>query len=366
MSQAASLVGAYGLTWITLAAAASVLVAWEGRAGAALALSALLLLGGLQTFGTRALAVPAGALPGAPLIRIVQPNVKQETKYEPAVFSDIVHRYLALTQRPGPAGRTPDLVLWPEGALPGPFEDLLGPLGWTRDAIAGALQPGEALMFGAYRFGPEVSGKPVAFNSLMALRKDAAGRLVPLAGYDKYRLVPFGEFMPLDTLMSRLGVKQMVHVGDGFTPGPAPRPRNMLGLPPVQPLICYEALFPGFTRDGARAARLRPWWIANLSNDAWFGTGLGPEQHLNLASYRAIEEGLPMARATPTGVSAMIDAHGRVIARLPEGAVGVLDTALPRALPPTAYDRYGEIPFWLMLAFSLLAALWPWRRPDRP
>ncbi|HWE99846.1 MAG TPA: apolipoprotein N-acyltransferase [Caulobacteraceae bacterium] len=355
LSQTAALVGAYGLTWITIGAMACIFVAFEGRAGAALALSALVALAGLDEWGRHRLAEPTSPLPGAALIRIVQPDVKQETKYDPAVFAGIVGRYVVLTQRSAP--RTPDLVLWPEGALPGPFEELLAPGAWTREEIAGALQPGEALMFGAYRFGASVKGREIAFNALMAVRKNPTGGLTPLAGYDKFRLVPFGEFMPLDSVASRLGVKQMVHVGEGFTAGPPPQPRRLPGLPGVQPLICYEALFPGFTRSGARRSGWRPDWIANLSNDAWFGHGIGPEQHLNLASYRAIEEGLPMARATPTGVSAMIDAHGRVTARLGEGASGVIDALLPRPLPPTPYERFGDAAALLLCGLGILAGL---------
>jgi apolipoprotein N-acyltransferase len=135
---------------------------------------------------------------------------------------------------------------------------------------------------------------------------------------------------------------------------------RLAGLPIFQPLICYEALYPGFTRAGSRAAGLRPSWIVNISNDAWFGVGSGPLQHFNMASYRAIEEGLPMARATPTGVSAIIDSMGRPLPgkRLGIGAFGVIDSALPGALPPTLYDRLGDGLFLLALALSLVGCGW--------
>jgi len=142
---------------------------------------------------------------------------------------------------------------------------------------------------------------------------------------------------------------------------------TLAGLPPVQPLICYESLFPGFTREGARASGVRARWIVNVSNDAWFGTSSGPWQHLNMASYRAIEEGLPMVRATPTGVSAMIDAFGRIVPgkELGQGAFGVIDAPLPPALAATPYDRLGEGPFLIMLLLSLAGARLPWRRRER-
>ncbi len=172
--------------------------------------------------------------------------------------------------------------------------------------------------------------------------------------YDKYRLTPFGEYLPLGRYLEPLGLRQLVHVGQGFTPGPPPRPIAPPGVPPVQPLICYESLFPGFTREGARLAGFRAAWIVNISDDAWFGVTSGPWQHLNLASYRAIEEGLPMLRATPTGVSAAIDAYGRVLPGklLGQGAYGDIDVVLPPALPPTPFDGWGEAPFALLIALS--------------
>jgi apolipoprotein N-acyltransferase len=149
------------------------------------------------------------------------------------------------------------------------------------------------------------------------VRRVDAGLSV-LATYDKFRLVPFGEFMPLDGLAAKVGFKQLVHVGDGFTPGPAPRPISPAGIPPLQPLICYESLFPGFTREGGRLTGVRAAWIANVSNDAWFGTTSGPWQHLNIASYRAIEEGLPMVfrpSSTPLVGSSPVGGSARAFLR---------------------------------------------------
>jgi apolipoprotein N-acyltransferase len=191
------------------------------------------------------------------------------------------------------------------------------------------------------------------YNSLIVLHAEPDRQLTLTGLYDKHRLVPFGEYMPLDSLMSRWGVKQMVHVGDGFTAAAAPRPISPPGIPPLQPLICYESLFPGFTSDGAHRSGVNPAWIVNVSNDAWFGFTTGPLQHLNLASYRAIEEGLPMARATPTGVSAMVDAYGRVVSKLELGRIGVIDVDLPPPAPTTLFRRWGGWPFGLMILFSV-------------
>ncbi len=357
-SQMAAEVGAYGLTWITLAISASVFVAFEGSRGRLMGLGAVAAVAGLYAFGTVRLAGAAPADPRAPWIRIVQADVRQESKYDERLFTSIVDRYVALTARPG--SRLPDIVIWPEGAIPAAMEDYLAPGTWTEEAIAGALAPSQTLILGGYRFGGAAKGVPVTFNSLAVLRK-VDDELQVGGFYDKFRLVPFGEFMPIDTLATRWGIKQFVHVGDGFTPGPSPRPLKLDGLPTVQPLICYESLFPGFTREGAEMTGVRPAWIVNISNDAWFGTGSGPRQHLNIASYRAIEEGLPMVRATPTGISAIVDAYGRVVRgkRLGLGAYGVIDGTLPPALRPTLYDRLGDVPLFLMLIISLAGAAPP-------
>ena len=276
--------------------------------------------------------------------------------YDAAAFEAIARRNLALTA--APAARPPDIVIWSEAGLPDALNDYLAPGTWTADAIAAALRPGATLITGGYRAQPAPPGAfapdgNIYFNSLAALRRGPAGLQIT-AIYDKHRLTPFGEYLPLARLAERLGVRQMVHVGQGFTPGPPPQPIAPPGVPVVQPLICYESLFPGFTRDGARLAGRRPAWIVNISDDAWFGVTSGSRQHLDPASYRAIEEGLPMLRGTPTGVSAAIDAYGRVLPGklLGQGVYGKIDVILPPALAPTAFDYWGDIPFALLLALS--------------
>ncbi|MDE2356117.1 MAG: apolipoprotein N-acyltransferase [Alphaproteobacteria bacterium] len=359
LSQSAALVGAYGLTWLTLAAAAALSLEGQGRPGRRLALAAVAVFAGLWGIGAARIA-KAPAIPlHAPRVRIVQADIPQASKYDPAMFDQILGRYVALTAR-SEAGPPPDVVVWPEGAVPAALGEYLVPGTWTQAAVANALLPRQTLIVGGYRFAPGPKGQTLAYNSLEALRRTPDG-LDLEATYDKYRLVPFGEFMPLDSLAQRLGIKQFVHVGDGFAPGPPPTPRRLEGLPPVQPLICYEALYPGFTRAGARRVGWRPDWIVNISNDAWFGDGSGPRQHFNMARYRAIEEGLPVVRATPTGVSAIIDALGRVAPgeSLGLGGYGVVEGRLPAALPPTLYDQIGDGGLALFLLLSLLGVRWP-------
>ena len=360
VSQIASVVGIYGLTWLTIAAAAALFVFREGRAGLCMAGAAVAAMLGVLGFGATRLATPLPAATG-PLVRIVQADVRQETKYDRDAFAGIVGRYTRLTAKAGAA--TPDVVIWPEGAIPAAFEDYLAPGTWTQADIAGALAPGQTLILGGYRYGQGARDTASIFNSLAVVRRQPGGLKV-LALYDKYRLVPFGEFMPLDSVASRIGLKALVHVGDGFAAGPRPAPVAVPGLPVMQPLICYEALYSGFTRAGSGRSGLRARWIVNISNDAWFGTGIGPLQHLNLASYRAIEEGLPMVRATPTGISGVIDAHGQLVPHeaLGEGAMGVIDARLPAALRPTLFDLWGDGAFFLMLLASLSGAAAPRRR----
>lgn len=356
LSQTAALVGAYGLTWITLFIACAVVVWREGRAGKALVAGAAVLLAGLFGWGALRTAAPVHAAPDALRVRIVQADIKQSAKYDVAEFQRIVDAYVGLTSRPYPDGRIADVVVWPEGAIPEAIDNYLAPGTWTRTAIEGSLKPGQTLLVGAYRVEGTQADYRV-FNSLVAVRRTRDG-LEPAGVYDKFRLVPFGEFLPLDDLMAALGVKTLVHVGDGFTPGPPPRPLQPAGLPAFQPLICYEGLYPGFTRKGAKASGARPDFIVNVSNDAWFGATSGPLQHLNLSSYRAIEEGLPIVRATPTGVSAMIDATGATYGpRLRLGDTGVIDSGLPVRRFDTLYRRLGDLPLLILVLISGLFSL---------
>ncbi len=375
VSQTASLVGAYGLTVLTvgMAAAPALLIKARGResliavGAAAAVLLAMTGYGYLRPGYTLWAPRAAPRPPLPPVVRIVQPDVPQEAKYDPQSFSRILGKYLSLTRQPSSDGQAPDIVIWPEGAVPALAEDYLAEGTWTRAAIIDALSPGQVLIVGAARYegSPET---PRYFNSLLVLRRDGDD-LVQLGRYDKHRLVPFGEFLPLDSLLSPLGIKNLVQIGDGFTPGARPAPLAVPGLPVIQPLICYESLYPGFTREGARRAGKAPDLIVNVSNDAWFGATSGPLQHLNLASYRAIEEGVPMARATPTGVSAMVDAYGRVIpsSRINQRVEAVVDVALPPKVVETPYRRLGDLAFSIFIIAGLaVTAVFHWRRLKIP
>ena len=364
MSQTASVVGVYGLGFITVSAVSTLAVLrgpGSRRSRGAVATAGLATLVLLWGWGAHRLSTaPVGA--SDTVIRLVQANVDQESKWTAEAYRGIVDRYVRLTaQAPaGPANRRPDIVLWPEGALPTSANLAFAPGAWEGQAIADALQPGQILLMGLARGEPDPAAPDGAryYNSLFALADEGGPGLRVAAVYDKHRLVPFGEYLPLGGLMSALGVRSLVHMPADFSAGPTPAPLRLSGRPDVQPLICYESLYPGFTPGGAG----RPQWIANVSNDAWFGRTSGPRQHLNLASYRAIETGLPMARATPTGISALIDPYGRVVegTRLEPGVAGVVDATLPRAGPPTPYGRWGDGVFAVLILASLIAG-WAFR-----
>ncbi|MBN9465789.1 apolipoprotein N-acyltransferase [Brevundimonas sp.] len=361
MSQFAAVVGVYGLSLVTVGATAALapLIGPGGQPGrlisAGLGIGALLAVG---LFGAARLAQAHLTFTDT-VVRLVQADVKQETKWSPEAYRSIVDRYLALTaQAPvEPGGRVPNVVVWPEGALPASANDVFASA--DAQALAAAVRPGQTLMIGLARGEPDLTAPEGAryYNSLFALRSEGTAGLRVAAVYDKHRLVPFGEYLPLGSLMTAIGLRSLVHMPSDFSAGPTPSPIAVPGAPPAQVLICYESLYPGFTPGAAG----RPDWIVNASNDAWFGATSGPRQHLNLASYRAIETGLPIARATPTGISAMIDPWGRIVdgEKLEPGVMGVIDAPLPRSTDVTPYGRLGDWPFFIALLAACALSLWP-------
>ncbi len=355
MSQFASVAGVYGLGLITVAAVSAVaplIDAGPRRPRLVAAGLGVLALAGLFAFGAVRLS-SARSSDTPTLVRLVQADIPQDYKWSPEAYQAILGRYLELTSRPVQSGGLPDVVIWPEGALPTTANDLFASP--DAQAVAAALRTGQTLLAGLSRGEADPTAETGAryYNSLFALHDEGATGLRIDAVYDKHRLVPFGEYLPMGALMSKIGVRSLVHVPADFSAGPTPAPISLAGAPPAQPLICYEALYPGFT---PATAATRPAWIVNVSNDAWFGKTSGPRQHLNLASYRALETGLPVARATPTGVSAMIDPWGRIVQgkRLDPGQAGVIDVRLPQAAPPTLYGRWGDLGFAVFLIIMLV------------
>ncbi len=329
VAQLAALVGPSGLTLITTLAAA--LLAGRRRIGLA---AALVLIGAGWGYGLWALAQPEPAARGITL-RLVQPNAAQAAKWDPAEARKFFDRLLAYTA----VKPAPDLVIWPETALPYLIErhpELLGMI-----AEAGGGVP---VVIGRQR-----TDGAQGWNSLTVIAAD--GQIA--ANYDKHHLVPFGEYMPLgDLAYDWLGISALAaQQGNGYSAGPGPQVLDLGSLGRVLPLICYEAVFPQDLR-----ARVRADWILQITNDAWFGTLSGPFQHLAQARLRAIEQGLPLVRVANTGVTGVYDARGRQVAALAFGTAAYLDAALPGAMAPTLYARWGEAPVLVLLG-GLVAAL---------
>lgn len=357
-SQFAAIGGVYGLGVLTVGAAAAfgpLFSAGPRKGRIVTAVLGGLMIAGLVAGGSVRLLQARLQLTDT-TVRIVQANVAQASKWTPEAYEGIVRRYIALSAQP--AAVTPDLVIWPEGSLPASGNDVFAAGAWEAAAIQSALRPGQTLLMGLGIGEPDPSVPEGGryYNSLLVVQNLGGPSPAVSAAYDKYRLVPFGEYLPAGRLLGALGVRALTHMPTDFSAGPRPAPIDIPGAPRAQPLICYESLYPGFTTAGAN----RPQWILNISNDAWFGATSGPLQHLNLASYRAIETGLPVVRSTPTGTSAMIDPWGRVIEdqRLDSGQSGVIDSALPRATGLTVYGRFGDLLFWLLIVAGLTPCLY--------
>jgi apolipoprotein N-acyltransferase len=300
-------------------------------------------------------------------LRIMQPNIPQDERFSYAAKAQIMNRYVLMSQRAGeavpapypfrqaPEGRVGDPggldgvthLIWPESAFP----FFLAREGDALSVIAGMLPPNTTLITGAARPVEPAPGLRVkhAFNSVYVI--DHHGSI--LASYDKLHLVPFGEYLPFQDLLERAGFAQLVDIPGGFLPGAQRRILAVPGAPGMLPLICYEVIFPG----EAVPAGERPSWLLNLTNDAWFGTSVGPYQHFQQARVLAIEEGLPLIRAANSGISAVVDPLGRIMAALPLGQDGLLDAGLPRAGKVTIYARTGDLLFLTAVVGALIGSL---------
>src|SRR6516164_1578513 len=364
LAQAASLVGLWGLTFLSVAIFASPALLVDGRShGRKGSLSpwfspslspwlapvaALLVLVAMGTFGAVRLSRHPTQMVADVKLRIMQPNLQQDTKFNYAAKADVMRKYLTLSDRasaPNSTGvRDASILIWPESAFP---------FFLTREAdamaqIADLLPKATVLITGSVRAPDLPPGTRItrAYNSIYVI--DNHGRV--LAVYDKLHLVPFGEFLPLQHLLEKIGLEQLTRVQGGFIPGTRRRSMEIPNAPRALPLICYEAIFPGAVVDRGD----RPGWMINLTNDGWFGISTGPYQHLQQARLRAIEQGLPVVRAANTGISAVIDPLGRIVARLGLGLEGVLDSGLPAAIPPTIYARTGDMPVVIVIIAALM------------
>ncbi|MDP6030840.1 MAG: apolipoprotein N-acyltransferase [Alphaproteobacteria bacterium] len=363
MIQLAALTGVWGLSLLTVMCASSpALLADKSESGevkidwlhlapvliAAAALEVVWAGGAIRLAGAETPTVPDVSL------RLVQPNIIQNHKWLPDLREAHLRKHLSLTSSQvkdpfvasAPAATT--YVIWPETAAPF-FLDFNTTV---RFRIAAVTPPGGLVITGMPRATPPDVYPQQVWNSIAAV--DSQG--VVSGTYDKFHLVPFGEYVPLRSV---LPLNKITSGGIDFSAGPGPRTMRLPGLPPFSPLICYEVIFPGNVID----AKDPPQWILNVTNDGWFGLSSGPYQHFASAQLRAVEEGLPLVRAANTGISAVIDSYGRVVASLGLGSEGIIDSPLPQALSgSTVYGRFGD---FILLAMLFLGAVAVWYRGKR-
>lgn len=359
LMQWSALIGPYGLSFVTVLVMSAPAAfdprqdhsedlwpQWRAPATALLCL-ALMWGGGLTRI---ALAAPeTGANAGTNMLRLVQPNVPQTMKWKPESRMAVLGEFLRLSSQPSemlPTGLgSNSIVIWPESAL----SIFLAREPFVLSGISRILPDGATLMTGSVRGEPAPEGPPDRlqnfYNSFYTVNSD--GQIV--ATYDKSHLVPFGEYLPYHRWLEKIGLRKITQIQGSFDEGPGPQTLNVAGVPSFGPLICYEIIFPG----NVVSPRERPHWIVNVTNDAWFGPSSGPYQHLDQARLRAIEQGLPVARSANTGVSALIDPYGRIIASLSLNTEGIIDVALPPRLEPTPYGRFGD---WILAALLILVA----------
>ncbi|WP_428675101.1 apolipoprotein N-acyltransferase [Roseibium sp.] len=345
LSQTASLVGIYGLTFLVVAISGMPAVLADSRpfrsrvaatASAAAALAAIFVFGVVRIWS---LETQDTALD----IRIVQPSVEQKDKWRPELKEEIFQTLLDMTEAPlGGNARVGQqrLVIWPESAVP--FLLSLEPGALFR--ISKVLNEKTELVTGANRAEPGPDG-PLYFNSVYVLGPDGAARGI----YDKVRLVPFGEYLPLENVLDRFGITKLTGPFSGFEAGYQRRVLSTSEGFSFLPMICYEAIFPAPVPDKPQS----PVFLLNVTNDAWFGRTPGPSQHFAQARMRAIETGLPLIRAANTGISAVVDGKGEVAGALGMFEKGVIDTRLPQGTGNTIYGNSGDVPM-LVVAFFLV------------
>jgi apolipoprotein N-acyltransferase len=341
MLQLGAVTGVWGLSLVTVLAAAAPSTLGDAAARPLQrwlpTCVSLLVLALVWSGGALRLAMapdPASdTVPGV-VLRLVQPSVDQSNKWRAELREQHLADQMAMS-----AGDTADAVthvIWSETAI---TYSLVGDPNLRR-VLARVVPPGGLLLSGAVRRSVG-AGELRLWNSFHAL--DPSGEI--RGTYDKFHLVPLGEYVPFRSL---LGFAKLTQGRMDFSPGPGPRTLELPGLPPVSPLICYEVIFPGGVTEPGR----RPAWLLNVTNDAWFGTSSGPYQHFASARLRAVEEGLPVVRVANTGISAVVDGYGRVLHRLGLNRVGVIDSPLPRPIGTrTLYSRFGN---WVILILIVI------------
>ncbi|MBL8833829.1 MAG: apolipoprotein N-acyltransferase [Rhodospirillales bacterium] len=338
MIQSAALFGAYGLSALTVLVCAlpATLAERDARARWLPTAAAILLVAAGWAAGAYRLAGADGDIVADVRLRLVQPNVPQALKWDPEAREANLRRMIELTRAPGFETRTH--TIWSETATAFPIWGDNEILARRRAQVAAAVPPGGMLVTGAPRFERAADGTLRVWNALHAM--DGAGTIE--ATFDKFHLVPFGEYVPLREI---LPIDRIVPGGMDFSAGPGPQLLAIRGLPLASPLICYEIIFPGrVVPESGRAGML-----LNVTNDSWFGESAGPYQHFAAARLRAVEEGLALVRSAGGGISAVVDPYGRTHASLALGVAGVLDSALPRSIGVTPFAQHGNWAFAILI-----------------
>jgi apolipoprotein N-acyltransferase len=355
LAQSAALIGIWGLTFIAVAVFASSAVLTDDRTDTRrpwlpLALG-VAILAALATYGAWRLGRTPTAFVDNVRLRIMQPNLQQDDKFNYSAKQRVMSHYLELSDRStGPQStgvRDVTHLIWPESAFP----FLLTREPDALAQIAALIPEGTVLITGAVRAPELAPGQKIerAYNSIYVIDHDGS----ILSVYDKIHLVPFGEYLPFQDFLEKLGLMQLTKLPGGFIAGERRRPMPVPRAPRMLPFLCYEIIFPGETvLDNER-----PGWLLNLTNDGWFGISSGPYQHLQQARVRTIEQGLPLVRAANTGISAVIDPLGRIVKSLPLGAEGIMDASLPRRIDATLYARTGDTGVALVIGAALIIVI---------
>jgi apolipoprotein N-acyltransferase len=343
MLQITSVIGIYGLTLLTLAAAFLPALCLEnGKKPHATILASLVVLALCGVWGeTRLMQNPTTDVPGVRL-RIVQPNVDQKLKWLPENLEPNFQELLDFTSAPGAKPITH--IVWPETAAT--FYLAEDPA--RRAMIADHLPAGGSLISGVVRRDLSEASQLQFHNSLITI--DSNGDVT--SEYDKHHLVPFGEYIPYRSALP-FALKPLIHMGVDFTPGDSAATLHVAGLPSFSPLVCYEVIFTG----DVIPQNDRPQMLINVTNDGWYFNTAGPYQHFAMARVRAIEEGMPLVRSANTGISGVIDSYGRVTARLGIGIKGYTDADLPASIPPTFFERHRETPLWILFGALALGVI---------
>jgi apolipoprotein N-acyltransferase len=352
LAQSAALIGIWGLTFIAVAVFASPAMFADDRTDTRrpwlpIALG-VAILAAFATYGAWRLGRTPTAFVDSVRLRIMQPNLQQDDKFNYSAKQRVMSHYLELSDRStGPQStgvRDATHLIWPESAFP----FLLTREPDALAQIAALIPEGTVLITGAVRAPELAPGQKIerAYNSIYVIDHDGS----ILSVYDKIHLVPFGEYLPFQDFLEKLGLMQLTKLPGGFIAGERRRPMPVPRAPRMLPFLCYEIIFPGETVPDNE----RPGWLLNLTNDGWFGISSGPYQHLQQARVRTIEQGLPLVRAANTGISAVIDPLGRIVKSLPLGTEGIMDASLPRRIDATLYARTGDSGVALVIGAALI------------